>query len=202
MRYPSLPRIPGLLLCFRGLPSSAMDRIEVDPAVMSGVPCVRDTRVPAATIVGLLAENVSIEAVLEQYPQLTAEDVHACQSFLENLTRGRSGTPLPGLTVHELVSQLTWRVLGPLKGRAKSVLDWAGLRGQPPATIEVVARRYFVTPNAVKHRIRRVAVAGAELPLTDTVLTEIVGPAPPGVNPLTHRRCVHLLGIEATNTRN
>lgn len=179
-----------------------MGRIEVDPAVMGGVPCVRDTRVPVVTITGMLAENVSIEAVLEHYPQLTLEDVQACQAFIGHLTRGRSGTPLPGLTVHELVSQLTWRVLGPLKGRAKSVLDWAGLRGQPPATIEEVARRYFVSPQAVKHRIGRVAAAGAELPLSDTLLAELVGPPPPGVNPVTHRRCVHLLSIETTNTQN
>jgi hypothetical protein len=106
------------------------------------------------------------------------------------------------LTVHELVSQLTWRVLGPLKGRAKSVLDWAGLRGEPPATIEAVARRYFVTPQAVKHRIRRVAAAGAQLPLTDNLLAEVFGPPRPGENPVTHRRCVHLLSIETTNTQN
>ncbi|HZM66597.1 MAG TPA: DUF433 domain-containing protein, partial [Nakamurella sp.] len=136
-----------------------MDRIVVDPAVMGGVPCVRDTRVPVATVAGLLAENVTIEAVLELYPQLTVEDVHACEVFSQHMTRARNGPPLPGLTVRELVSQLTWRVLVPLKGRAKSVLDWAGLRGEPPATIEAVARRYFVTPQAVKHRIRRVAAA-------------------------------------------
>ena len=179
-----------------------MGRIVIDPAVVGGVPCVRDTRVPVVTITGMLAENVSIEAVLEHYPQLTIEDVHACQAFIGHLTRGRSGTPLPGLTVHELVSQLTWRVLGPLKGRAKSVLDWAGLRGEPPATIEAVARRYFVTPQAVKHRIRRVAAAGAQLPLTDNLLAEVFGPPRPGENPVTHRRCGHLLSIETTNTQN
>jgi uncharacterized protein (DUF433 family) len=179
-----------------------MDRFMVDPAVMVGMPCVRGTRVPVVTIAGLLAENVSIEAVLEHYPQLTIEDVHAYQAFIGHLTRGRSGTPLPGLTIHELVSQLTWRVLGPLKGRAKSVLDWAGLRGEPPATIEAVARRYFVTPQAVKHRIRRVAAAGAQLPLTDNLLAEVFGPPRPGENPVTHRRCGHLLSIETTNTQN
>ena len=173
-----------------------------DPAVMGGVPSVRDTRLPVATIAGLLTENVSIEAVLEHYPQLTVEDVHACQAFIGHLTRGRSGTPLPGLTIHELVSQLAWRVLGPLKGRAKSVLDWAGLRGEPPAMIEAVARRYFVTPQTVKQRIARVAAAGAQLPLTDNLLAEVAGPPRPGENPLTHRRCVHLLGIETTNTQN
>ena len=43
--------------------------------------------------------------------------------------------PLPGATVPEVVSQLVWRVLGPLKGRAKSVLDWAGLGPAPPAPL-------------------------------------------------------------------
>ena len=167
---------------------------------MGGVPCVRGTRVPVVTIASLLTENISIETVLDQYPQLTLADVHACQAFIGYLTRGRNGTPLPGLTIDELVSQLTWRVLGPLKGRAKSVLDWAGLRGEPPAVIEDVARCYFVTPQAVRHRIGRVAVAGAELPLTDSILAELVGPPPPGVNPLTHRRCVHLLSIETPPT--
>ena len=42
---------------------------------------VRGTRVPVVTITGVLAENMSIEAVLEHYPQLTVEDVHACQAF-------------------------------------------------------------------------------------------------------------------------
>ena len=92
---------PWSLFCFCELPSSAMDRIVVDPAVRGGMPCVRGTRVPVVTVAGLLAENVSIEAVLEHYPQLTIEDVHACQAFIGHLTRGRSGTPLPGLTVHK-----------------------------------------------------------------------------------------------------
>jgi uncharacterized protein (DUF433 family) len=33
------------------------------------VPCVRGTRVPVATIAGLLAENVTVQQVLEHYPR-------------------------------------------------------------------------------------------------------------------------------------
>ena len=55
----------------------------------------------------------------------------------------RDGTPVPGLTVPDVARQLTWRVLGPLKGRAKSVLDWAGLRGEPPKTLHDAGRTYF-----------------------------------------------------------
>ena len=57
-----------------------MDRIVADPAIMGGVPCVRGTRIPVATIAGLLAENVTAQEVLQHYPQLTAQDVQACRA--------------------------------------------------------------------------------------------------------------------------
>ena len=75
----------------------------------------------------------------------------------------RDGTPVPGLTVTDVARQLTWRVLGPLKGRAKSVLDWAGLRGEPPKTLDEAGRTYFVTGRAVAYRVRRVAAEGARI---------------------------------------
>jgi|BarGraIncu00222A_1022003.scaffolds.fasta_scaffold108760_2 uncharacterized protein (DUF433 family) len=58
-----------------------MDRIVIDPAIMDGVPCVRGTRIPVTMVVGLLAENVTVEGVLALYPQLTAQDVRACQAY-------------------------------------------------------------------------------------------------------------------------
>ena len=107
----------------------------------------------------------------------------------------RDGTPVPGLTVSAVVGQLTWRVLGPLKGRAKSVLDWAGLREQPPGTQREVARRYFVTQRAVGQRVQRVAAEGARLPLSDALLDELSRPNRPGEDPTVRRRCAYLLGV-------
>ena len=57
-----------------------MDRIVADPAIMGGVPCIGGTRIPVATIAGLLAEDVTVQEVLEHYPELTAQDVQACQA--------------------------------------------------------------------------------------------------------------------------
>jgi len=107
----------------------------------------------------------------------------------------RDGTPVPGLTVQDVVRQLTWRVLGPLKGRAKSVLDWAGLGEQPPATQQEVARRYFVTQRAVGQRVQRVAAQGARLPLSDVLLEALTRPDRPGENPTVRWRCAYLLGM-------
>ena len=59
-----------------------MDRIVIDPAIMGGVVrSVRGTRIPAAAVVGLLAENLTVVGVLALYPQLTAQDVRACQAY-------------------------------------------------------------------------------------------------------------------------
>ncbi|HEY4994551.1 MAG TPA: DUF433 domain-containing protein [Nakamurella sp.] len=58
-----------------------MDRIVIDPAMVSGMPCVRGTRIPVTMVVGPLAENVTVEGVLQLYPQLTAHDVRACRAY-------------------------------------------------------------------------------------------------------------------------
>ncbi|MBN2196884.1 MAG: DUF433 domain-containing protein [Polyangiaceae bacterium] len=42
---------------------------------MGGLPCIRTLRVPVATVVGLVAEGLSVAEILEAYPDLDAEDV-------------------------------------------------------------------------------------------------------------------------------
>ena len=109
----------------------------------------------------------------------------------------RDGVALPGLTVADVTRQLTWRVLGPLKGRAKSVLDWAGLRGEPPKTFRDAGRAYFVTGRAVALRVRRVAAEGARLPLNRELIAELSRAAAPGEDPVVRDRCAHLLGVRS-----
>ena len=59
----------------------SLDRIVVDHRIMGGVPCVRGTRIPVSTIVGLLAEGYDADAVLADFPQLSAEDVRGALEF-------------------------------------------------------------------------------------------------------------------------
>lgn len=42
---------------------------------MGGVPCIRGTRIPVATVVGMVAEGMPADEILRDFPQLTAEDV-------------------------------------------------------------------------------------------------------------------------------
>ena len=89
----------------------------------------------------------------------------------------RDAAPLPGKTVPEVVSQLIWRVLGPLKERAKSVSDWAGLGQAPPAVLRKIGARYGVSGEAVGQRIQRVAAAGVRLPLPANLDHEVTRPS-------------------------
>ncbi|MGH8936371.1 MAG: DUF433 domain-containing protein [Acidimicrobiia bacterium] len=52
----------------------ASERITIDHRVMAGVPRIGGTRIPVATVVGLVAEGVTTEEILADYPQLTRED--------------------------------------------------------------------------------------------------------------------------------
>jgi uncharacterized protein (DUF433 family) len=54
------------------------ERITVDHRVMGGVPCVRGTRIPVATVVGMVAEGMATEEILAEFPQLTADDIREC----------------------------------------------------------------------------------------------------------------------------
>ena len=53
----------------------SFERITVDPNQMAGVPCIRGRRIPVATVVGLLAEGLSFDQVLEEHPDLEREDI-------------------------------------------------------------------------------------------------------------------------------
>lgn len=51
------------------------NRISIDPRVMGGTPCVAGTRIPVAMLVRMVAEGITTQDILGDYPQLEAEDV-------------------------------------------------------------------------------------------------------------------------------
>ena len=58
-----------------------LERITVDPEQMSGVPCIRGLRIPAATVVGLVAQGMSETRIVAEYPDLEIEDIRAVLAF-------------------------------------------------------------------------------------------------------------------------
>ncbi len=64
-------------------------RVTVDPGKMGGVPCVRGLRIPVATVVGMVAEGMTVEQILEAYPDLEREDISEALQFAAEAVRER-----------------------------------------------------------------------------------------------------------------
>jgi uncharacterized protein (DUF433 family) len=58
-----------------------MIRITIDPAVMSGKPCIRGLRVTVANVLRQLANHRTPVEILASYPYLEAEDIDACLAY-------------------------------------------------------------------------------------------------------------------------
>ena len=58
-----------------------MERISVHPRILGGKPVIEGTRISVELILDLLASGVSEEEILEDYPHLSREDVHACLRY-------------------------------------------------------------------------------------------------------------------------
>ena len=50
-------------------------------AICHGKPCTRGHRIWVSLILGLLADGMSIEEVLAQYPGLEPDEVRACMAY-------------------------------------------------------------------------------------------------------------------------
>jgi uncharacterized protein (DUF433 family) len=66
-----------------------LDRISIDPNICFGKPCVKGHRIWVALILDMLTEGISIEEILEDYPQLTREDILACIAYGAEMSRER-----------------------------------------------------------------------------------------------------------------
>lgn len=61
------------------------NRVVSDPAVCSGKPIIRGTRIMVRNILSQLKAGYSIERILESYPALTREDVEAAIEYAAEL---------------------------------------------------------------------------------------------------------------------
>ena len=69
------------------------ERITVDPKQMGGVPCIRGLRIPVATVVGMLADDMSRAEILAAMPDLVSEDIREALLYATAAVRER-GLPL------------------------------------------------------------------------------------------------------------
>ena len=62
-----------------------LSRITIDPNMCFGKPCIRGHRIWVSLILDLLADGMSTEEILSDYPGLDEADVRAC------IANGHSG---------------------------------------------------------------------------------------------------------------
>ena len=64
-------------------------RITVNPNQMGGAPCIRGLRIPVATIVRMVAEGMTHEQILADYPDLEREDIQEALHYAAEAVRER-----------------------------------------------------------------------------------------------------------------
>ncbi|MDD5616164.1 MAG: DUF433 domain-containing protein [Candidatus Methanoperedens sp.] len=75
-------------------PAKLLERIILDPNVMTGKPVIRGTRLTVQFILGLLAHGASIEEILEEYKGIQIEDIRACLLFATESLEDTTFMPL------------------------------------------------------------------------------------------------------------
>ncbi|MBI4559269.1 MAG: DUF433 domain-containing protein [Candidatus Hydrogenedentes bacterium] len=62
-------------------------RITIATEQMGGVPCIRGLRIPVATVVGMVAEGMSTDEILEAFPDLEKEDIREALLYAAEAVR-------------------------------------------------------------------------------------------------------------------
>jgi len=75
--------------------NALLGRISVDPNVCFGKPCIRGTRIWVSLILDFTAAGETQERILEEYPQLTHDDLLAALAYGAEMSRERF-VDLPG----------------------------------------------------------------------------------------------------------
>ena len=66
-----------------------LKRISINPKICFGKPCIRGTRIWVSLILDFMANGMSIEEILEEYPSLTREDIRAALAYGAEMSRER-----------------------------------------------------------------------------------------------------------------
>lgn len=69
-------------------------RIQSNPDVCHGKACVRGTRILVSVVLDNLAEGLTPEEIVEEYPPLELEDVRAAVAYAADLAREEELVPL------------------------------------------------------------------------------------------------------------
>ena len=58
-----------------------LERITIEAGKCGGKPCIRGIRIRVSDVLGLLANGLTPDEILKQFPYLEAEDISACLEY-------------------------------------------------------------------------------------------------------------------------
>lgn len=61
--------------------------ITIEPGKRSGKPCIRGMRISVGDVLDYLAGGMTMEQILEDFPDLTREDILACLAYAADRER-------------------------------------------------------------------------------------------------------------------
>ena len=67
------------------------DRITFDPEVMGGRACIRGMRMTVSLVVNLVANGMSAEEIIREYPELEPEDIRQALQYASALANEEIG---------------------------------------------------------------------------------------------------------------
>jgi uncharacterized protein (DUF433 family) len=66
-----------------------LERISINPNICFGKPCIRGTRLWVSLILDFLADGLTPEEILAEYPQLVFDDIRAAIAYGAEMARER-----------------------------------------------------------------------------------------------------------------
>lgn len=70
--------------------------ISINPKIHHGEPCINGTRIPVAIIIGSIADGMSVDDIIKEYPQIKRESIQAALAYAAEAVRTEILLPLPG----------------------------------------------------------------------------------------------------------
>lgn len=67
--------------------------ITIEPGKRGGKPCIRGTRMTVTDVLEYLAGGMTQEELLQEFPDLTSEDIRACLAFAADRERKLAALP-------------------------------------------------------------------------------------------------------------
>ncbi len=70
-----------------------LQRITLNPEICHGKPTIRNKRIMVEVILDLLSAGETSEEILQEYPTLEQDDIHACLAYATKLTKTKTYLP-------------------------------------------------------------------------------------------------------------